>query len=565
MPDLEHTLQGHDLGFLRIVADTWGVELNSPDTVIALPLIVQLIIEHPDFAEVIESLPDDSKSVLLALIQNEGHLPWASFVRKYGDVRRMGSARRDRERPDRKPASAVEVLWYRGLVGRAFFNLPPENEPQEYAYIPEDILPLLPTLQSGTPIPMGRPATPLEASFAILANDTILDHACTLLAALRLRMNETALSQLNLGGIPVPVLKGLLKAARLLDYDGLPYSDTTRGFLEAPRGRALAQLVQAWMEDKTFNELRFLPGLKFEGEWSNDPLHARTIILDLLSQLPEDRWWSLSAFQSAIREQQPDFQRPAGDYDSWFIRQESSGNYLRGFGSWDEVDGVLVRFIITGPMHWLGLIDLATNDPTLSANSSPQKMQLPTALRLSRWAASLWHGEAPENLSAEDGGIKPLQDGRLAVSSLVSRAVRYQIARFCQWDGEKEKDGHIDYLYRLTPTALERAKTQGLRASQLVSLLRRHCETSIPPMLISALERWENNATQVQIEKVVLLRVTSPEILSALRRTQAARWLGESLNETTILIQPGMEEKVLRGLIEIGYLSEAKIETAAVT
>ncbi len=428
MPDLEHTLQGHDLGFLKIVAGAWGIELNAPDAVSALPSVVKQISEHADFAEIVEALPGDAKAVLLVLVQNEGRLPWATFTRKYGDVRRMGSARRDRERPDLQPATAAEVLWYRGLIGRAFLNLPPETEPQEYAYIPEDLLPMLPALRGDTPLPLGRPASPNEAAFPILANDTVLDHACTLLAALRLHIDEQALEQVNLGRIPLEALKGLLRAARLLDYDGLPHPESTRAFLAAPRGKALAQLVQAWMSEKSYNELRLLPGLKFEGEWSNDALRARTMILELVSQIPENRWWSLSAFISAIREQQPDFQRPAGDYDSWFIRQESSGNYLRGFSGWDEVDGALVRFLITGPMHWLGLIDLAANGP--AQNDASEGKPHATALRLSHWAAALWHGETPDKFPVEDAGIKTFPDGHLAVPARVPRAVRYQVARF---------------------------------------------------------------------------------------------------------------------------------------
>ena len=53
------------------------------------------------------------------------------------------------------------------------------------------------------------------------------------------------------------------------------------------------------MDSPTFNELRLLPGLKFEGEWDNDPLQARQAMLELLSHLPRDQWWSLPAFVAA--------------------------------------------------------------------------------------------------------------------------------------------------------------------------------------------------------------------------------------------------------------------------
>ena len=88
--------------------------------------------------------------------------PGPAFVRKYGELRRMGAARRDRERPDLQTrlggGSAVvpRTDWAR------FPEPAPGSEPQEYAYIPDDLLPLLPALRADTPPPLGRPATPNE-------------------------------------------------------------------------------------------------------------------------------------------------------------------------------------------------------------------------------------------------------------------------------------------------------------------------------------------------------------------------------------------------------------------
>lgn len=550
MPNLEHTLQGHDLGFLKIVASAWGIELSAPDTVTALPILINGILEHADFIEVIESLPQDARNVLQALLQSEGRMPWATFVRRFGDVRRMGAAKRDRERPDLKPTTAVEVLWYRALLGRAFLNLPPATELMEYAYIPEDVLSLLPSLRADTPQPLGRPATPNETAHLLAATDLILDDACTLLAALRLKAEADLPATLPLSGVPTHILKGLLRSAQLLDSEELPRPEQTRAFLEAPRGKALAQLVKHWMEDPRFNELRLLPGLKFEGEWANDPYTTRQTVLELVSQIPENRWWSLSAFIAAVHDQSPDFQRPAGDYDSWFIRKESTGNYLRGFGAWDEVDGALIRFLITGPMHWLGLVDLAAQEP-----DSP-----PTALRLSAWAQFLWHGNAPDGLPKEEAQIKTSGDGRLVVPRLAPRALRYQVMRFCQWEEEKTRNGALEYHYRITPAALEKARLQGLRAAQLVGLLRRHNDGTLPPNLVQALENWETFGSQTIVEPVTLLRVTSAEILTALRKTRAARCLGEALNDNTVILRPGTEDQVASALAEIGYLAETNLE-----
>lgn len=538
MPDLQHTLQGHDLGFLKMVADAWGIELNAPDAYTALPQLAQSMLDRARIDDLLDTLPAETQAALDELLEHEGRLTWAIFTRSFGEVRVMGSARRDRERPDLKPASPAEVLWYRALIGRAFFNDPPE--PQEYAYIPDDLLELVHPSAVHLPAPLGRKATAAERAYPIPVDDHILDHACTLLAGLRLGMDLEALPAAS-WKISPRALTCLLQAAGLLDANDQPHTDAIKNFLEAPRGQALATLASAWMNSPTFNELRLLPGLSIEGEWSNDPLLARRFVLDLLSSIPQDTWWSLSSFVNAIRERHPDFQRPAGDYDSWFIRQESSGEFLRGFAAWDEVDGALLCYLICQPLHWLGLLDLA----------SPAAGKEISAFRFSSWAAALWHGATPDGLSSENGGLRVISDGRVTALPLAPRAVRYQLTRFCEWGNEQAGEYH----YRITPASLERARQQGLKPAQLLALLRRNAPV-VPPPLAQAIDRWEQQGVQAAIRPAVLLRVSSPEILVALRKSRAARFLAEPLTPTIVAIHAGSEEKVLLALVELGYLGE---------
>ena len=122
MPDLTHTLQGQDLSFLRMVARAWGIDLSAPDVHTALPVLVQALTDRALFEEILEALPRQQVEILAEVSRSGGKLPWPRFVRKFGDVRSMGAGKRDRERPDLNPASPVESLWYRGLIGRAFLR-----------------------------------------------------------------------------------------------------------------------------------------------------------------------------------------------------------------------------------------------------------------------------------------------------------------------------------------------------------------------------------------------------------------------------------------------------------
>jgi hypothetical protein len=541
LPDLSQSLQGRDLGHLRIVAELWGLELNVADTRSALSGLTTALLDSAVVDEGMELLPVEAHTALDELLRNKGRMPWAQFTRRFGVVREMGAGRRDREKPHLEPASAAEMLWYRALVARAFFET--DTGAEEYAFIPKDLIPLLPIPGGKAPTLLGRPATSIERAHLIPATDHILDDACTLLAALR-TFGPSAVPQLACS--PAPLLS-LLSSAGLLDSAGLPLSEPTRLFLEAPRGEALAILARAWLNSETFNELRQLPGLECEGEWKNDPLRTRRAILEFLGTVPADSWWSINAFIAAIKQRSPDFQRPAGDYDSWFIRDAQSGGgtvvpkYLRGFAHWDQVDGALIRYLICAPLHWLGIFDLAAPSPAETAAS----------FRWSGWSVALLQGAAPADLPPENGMLQLSSDARLRAPHLTPRAVRYQVARFCEWDKE-DAEG---YRYRLTPSSLEGARQQGLRVAHLLALLRRHA-TVVPPSLVKALERWEERGAAARLEQLWVLRLSSTELLQELRASRAARFLGDPLGPTTILVKPAAVEKVLAILAEMGYLGE---------
>lgn len=544
MPDLAESLQGRDPGHLRIIAEMWRLELAEGDPHTLLRQLVSWLIDPTRVASMVEGLSPDAVEALNDLLLHAGRLPWAQFTRSYGMLREMGVAKRDRERPFEQPVSAVEGLWYRGFIARAFFDSP--TGPDEFAYIPDDMLKSIPRLVVEKKPVLGRQASSAEHARAIPVTDRILDHACTLLAALRLGIASNASFSIQPAEELTPVvLASLLSASGLLDESGMPLSEPVRLFLEAPRGEALAALARSWRQSQRFNELRLVPGLQAEGNWQNDPLHARQVVLDTLHTLPEGTWWSLEAFIAAIKQHNPDFQRPSGDYDSWFIRQANTGQYLRGFEHWEDVDGRLIRFLIAGPLHWLGMLDLAC----------PETDQEVAAFRLSGWSGALLKGGTPQGMALEDEPLVARSDSRVSARWLVPRRVRYQLARFCEW-GKETPD---EYQYQITPASLTRARQQGLSVSQLVALLSRYSK-AVPPSLLKALERWEKTGSEARLEKLLILRVNSVEILQALRKSRAGRFLGEPLGPTTVSIKPGAAQKVLSALAELGYLGEIRGE-----
>jgi hypothetical protein len=369
----------------------------------------------------------------------------------------------------------------------------------------------------------------------VASPDRLIDDATTLLAATRMGIS------LPDTRIPARVVLDFISAAGIIKHSSIEDKrsigadiEAVRRFLEASRNDARNILIAAWLESETFNELCQIPGLVCEGEWSNRPLPTRKYLLSLINNIPENTWWSLPVFIQSIKEKDPDFQRPAGDYDSWFIKRESDNTYLRGFNNWNEVDGALVRYMIIGPMFWLGLVDVAT----------PEESDVVTAFRTKKGKSSM---SVPETarLFVSSGG-------KIVVPRLLSRLVRYQVARFCEWEEEKEEEYH----YRISTFSLKQAAEQGLKVKQLLSLLSRNTASEIPPAFLKALKRWELNGIEATVKNQTILKVNRPEVLEELRESKAGRFLGETLGPVTVVVKPGAQTKVLAALAELGLLAE---------
>jgi hypothetical protein len=371
MQPLLRTLQDHDLGHLRILAEAWGFDPPSGPSIQAARTLVAAMLDPAALAEMLESLPQDAQQALRTLQTAGGRMPLADLSRRFGPLREIGAGRRDREKIWRHPASPLETLWYRGVLARAFADSP--TGPCEFGFIPSDILVQLKPNSPTADAPLGRPAP--EPALAITAEDYALDDAVTLLAALRRRPSRD-LEPSDVWLRPFTRHLRRAESARLLVallrdlgiVQGPPLRPQARevhDLLELPGAAIRARLLHAWAESAAWNDLAHVPGLQVSGvRWPNDPLAARRLILRWLGDVPRGRWWDLDDFVAQIHERHPGFQRPGGEFNAWYLQEASTGEFLRGFEHWEAVEGRLLRFMVTGPLHWLGAVEVGIESQT---------------------------------------------------------------------------------------------------------------------------------------------------------------------------------------------------------
>lgn len=541
MPNLKTALSSLDPGFCRIVADFWGINGEDMEPSLLLIELQNRMKDISQFNEMLDSLPTQAKKAMEELAKNNGKTPWPEFIRRFGSITEIGQGKIEREKQYLKRNSITEVLWYRGLIYRAF--LEDSGAPREFAFLPDEFIqPLKSITKSSSADILGRPFQMTSDLFQQPANDHILDHACTLLAALRSGMEINTCCNFN---IPTDHLAMLLKSSGILNENLQPKPDATRRFLEVERSQALLQLFTSWEKSESLNELRLMPEIKCEGKWKNQPLAAREFLLNKLRKLPLMEWWDMDSFISAIHQNEADFLRPSGDYDSWIIRNRASGEYLRGFAHWEHVEGQYIRHLITQWLHWLGVVDLAGTEDKIIFQS----------FRLTYWCKYLFDHQKIPNLSKENEKFILRSNGSLFCPRLSPRSARYQIARFCEW-GKEKTDG---YFYYLSATALQRAEKQQLKIDQLITLIKRYSKAPVPPSFLKAMTHWKQHHLQAKFEEGILLRVSDVSILDELEKGQNKRFIIERISPQLVLIKRGGEKVIQRALMEIGYLSENTI------
>lgn len=546
MRSLLHTLQDYDLGHLRIVAELWGIDLPQGPARQAADVVAQTMLEPATVTEITESLPLPNREALDFLLHLGGRAPLSDFVRRFGPFREMGPGRRDREKPWRDTASPMEALWYRGLIARAFIDTP--SGPREFAFIPSDLAALLPIHAPPHSGPAGESIDPPPISQP--ASSVAVDDATTLLAALRRHPgDEGDMTQLE-GVSPflhqpdsLHLLITLLREEGILIEPPLcPDPHSARSYLDAPRTEALRRLILAWKRSSIWNELAHVPHLTTTGEvWPNDPLASRRTVLDYINQIPLRSWWDLNSFISTIRDRQPEFQRPAGDFDSWYLRDIRNGTFLRGFEHWDAIEGAMLHLLITGPLHWLGVADLGKTN---------QEGQI-TAFRLTPAAAVLSDPKALLTIKESTASAAIHSDGRIIVPRRALRALRYQIARFTSW----EPIDDANYHYRLTPTGLKIASDQGLELSHVFAILESAGEELTPKSLKKALERWGDHGSEGRFLRELILQLRDPSVLLELQGDRTtARYLGEVLGPKAVIVREKDLPRLCSAAVRLGIL-----------
>ena len=493
MKTLEQHLHEQPLAVLRAIARQQGLLVEMSEKEAGIAALVTQMLDRDHLLQVWNELSPREKAALSFLVAEANQAPVATFQRRFGELRRFGPGRLQQEQPWETPNDAAEQLWYKGLITRGFLDTP--DGLAECIGIPTDLLPLLPVAvaEKGFILPQAENEAP-----AVIRqeNERLLDDLATLLIYVqneRVWLNsegqwrakdlQALLPQLQTPptdpdqplspGGRLPLLFHLANRLNFLTVDRRRqrlHASAIQPWLELSRAEQAATLFRAWCDSAEWNDLCVTPGLHCEqGNWRNDPMATRQALLHMLGQGQAGVWRRLDDFVSAVHDQQPDFQRPDGNYQTWYIRNDE-GVYLKGFENWSEVEGRLIRYLWSGPLFWLGVSALDEAGARWSLTS--------------RGAAYL--EDTPISEKSESPPLIVTEDFRLLLPTGASLHDRFRVARFCLWEASWP-----GYRYRITQRSLRRAAAASIDSDKILDFLIRATGDKIPGNVRNALTRFQ--------------------------------------------------------------------------
>lgn len=591
MQEIKYALRAADSALVELLARLWGVNIDQiTDTAEIIDLLDAAMHETAKIEKIWDGLSDEARGAMFALIGSPGaKMNAQQFELLFGKIRKMGEAQLETEKPDKRPQSKAEALFYKGLIAQGYENHPAGA--RAVVYVPQDLLPLLPVHKTAyanienEPLPdysaeeeeQDEDLLPdedivveaVEAPVAFRQADTsLVDDMTTLLAFLQIhaapievmgdseRSSEYRLPNDERDALMPHLLRQ--DEARLVFLLGLALSGDllevqntrlyvkraeARRWLSATRSEQVRALVQLWQTSRLYRDLWHVPGLFLEPGGSldsYDPVVIREGLANFMQELaPAGTWWSIDSFIQAIKENDADFQRP--EYDSWYIRN-SEDEYLKGFESWEAVEGALLLYYLEGPLHWLGLLDISEEAARISAYGH----------------AFLGRGPWPAPPEQTDR-INLRDDGSLLLSRRVSRIDRFQVARFASWLTAGDP-----YTYKLDGRGMARAAEQGINSEQIKGFLSKMMaeNAAIPAPVLRLLDSWRGGAAaSVTIERPVILRTNSPDALEQIRNTPALnRYLGAQLGPTAVIVRADQWQALRDALGEAGIIVGVQVE-----
>ncbi len=314
----------------------------------------------------------------------------------------------------------------------------------------------------------------------------------------------------------------LMKLSLLQERQGTLHALNAVAFFALPLIERARRCYTIWQDTAFWNEMLYLPDINVRpGPSPLDAPHqeirrARHVMIERVEHERLDGWHDLASFIARTKLYAPYLLFPR-NYGPRAERYMSSSNpygwdfrlkrgWLTHREGWHMVEGGFLRTVITGPLHWLGVVEV-DNEST------------PTAFRLTSSALFLLSDTVPTSEEIPAGRLIVQPNFELVALAPVSEALLVKLDCFA----ERISLEHIAQ-YRLTKASVTRAIQTGLHAENIKTTLEQASGGDVPQNVQYSLVEWERQARRIEMwRNATLLEVDASALLDELYTHEQTR------------------------------------------
>jgi hypothetical protein len=539
---LREALEECTLPLLRKIAVS--LEARVDESALRAELIEALHGRLSDPGRIVDMLArlSPEEQAVLALVRNDG---WTS--RAFVLDRRYPRAASPSPSPRVDPSPSVSLLW-KGLLFRGFDTIGEWRG--EVYYVPEELRdPVGDALPAGSA--PSRPVPPAPAPERLLEpSDPAYDAFCLLsflrrenrrLARGTLAAAELARLDREAGPRPGPdsmslwpFLLHLCRAGGWVRTQGstLKPSRSAHRLLAGGAAAAGNRLLDTYLRDRVWSDLAAAGKVSQPvGSQRIREAQSRRLLLHYLQEMTGGEWTEERALAAALRETVPDILRQDYASLSWAVVDVASGVELQGPESWDAVEGEWIRYLLRGPLSWLGVVEWG--------GGSPGEMR---AFRLQSPAATPEPlGEQPTFTMGEHLSLEVNRHGDLSAA--------YALEPYL----EPRRSGAAR-AYRITRESVLNGLESGGSWEKLEELLGRSVHPPLSAELFRTVRQWAQSYGRYEVGVALLLTAATQEESERLGEIEGLRACLEArLGPRSYRVVPERAWELIEGLRRAGH------------
>jgi hypothetical protein len=341
--------------------------------------------------------------------------------------------------------------------------------------------------------------------------------------------------------------------------------------LTMPMAQRVRWAFESWRDGGVWNELLRLPGQSagFDSrrEAPAQLARSRGVVLRALAQLGGvGQWQPAAALIAHVKKNEYQFlfeRRRGYGVGGLFASPYYGANNPYGVSfstardeasGWDVVEHAFIVAMLSGPLHWLGVLDLGYPAGALAGEGRE-----PLSYRISEAGAWLL-GVGPQPNFIETGGRIVVQPNfNVLAMEPISDAVLVDLDQFADSRG-----GDRAVTYEITRESLYRGQQNGWNAERVTTFLEKHQGGPIPGNIRRSLDDWEASHRRITFHRRKIVVQFADEDAELQASLLLAPYKPHALGAGLHLISANLDaSKVTAVLRDAGWIPT--VQTAAQT